>query len=123
MTITMKDGTTLPCKTATLEQGKVLVELNPEDILSYNVTAEAVGTPNDRINAMIGTTLSDSDYKELFRTVTEMLAQGDVAAPDGFIQAVIVRVATDADKDWNDDDLEIAIKGEINDMICKAYNC
>lgn len=67
--------------------------------------------------------MDDDEYKELYRAVSEKLSWLGVYAPDEFIQCIMARVHDDADTLWNIDDVTIAIRNEINEMIEKRFNC
>lgn len=58
------------------------------------------------------------DYQEMYRAVNEILYNRiGVLAPESMIDSVIARVQTDADPDWNEDDIVIGIRNELNDMM------
>lgn len=74
-------------------------------------------------NTMPKFDLKDDEYQELYRAVSERLVWLGIVAPDEFIQSVMSRVIDDAETLWNSDDVNIAIKNEINEMIEKRFHC
>ena len=59
------------------------------------------------------------DYREIYYAVSEMLTAYGLEGTDTFIEKCIDRVRHDADADWNSDDVIIAIRNTLNELIEK----
>ena len=59
------------------------------------------------------------NYWAIYRAVTDMLNAYDLLGTDTFIDECIQRVQQDADKEWNEDDVRIAIRNTLNELIEK----
>lgn len=65
----------------------------------------------------------DDDEIDLEDSVTDALRQRGLSTCDEFVKAIVERVQQDADTEWNYDDITIAIRNELNDMIHNKYIC
>lgn len=61
--------------------------------------------------------VNKENYEDLFKSITDILNRFDILSTDGFVKAIAQRVIDDADDLWNGDDIRIAIRNELNEMI------
>ena len=61
------------------------------------------------------------EYWKIYRAVCDLLRSFDVIGTDTFISRCVERVQQDADKDWNEDDVRIAIRNQLNEVIEKFF--
>ena len=59
------------------------------------------------------------NYWTIYRAVTDMLQSYGLIGTDMLISSCIERVKQDADADWNEDDVRIAIQNTLNEIIEK----
>ncbi len=59
------------------------------------------------------------NYWEIYRAVTEIAHNYGLNGTDRFISECVQRVQQDADDDWNEDDVRIAIRNTLNELIEK----
>jgi len=60
-----------------------------------------------------------NEYWGIYKAVTDMLNSHDLLGTDAFIDECVRRVREDADENWNEDDVRIAIRNVINGLIEK----
>ena len=58
-------------------------------------------------------------YREIYCAVSEMLTAYGLEGTDEFIGRCVDRVRYDADVEWNEDDVRIAIRNTLNELIEK----
>ena len=56
-------------------------------------------------------------YWAIYRAVADMLPSYELMGTDAFIGKCVERVQQDADEDWNEDDVRIAIQNTLNEII------
>ena len=61
-------------------------------------------------------------YWEIYRAVMDILTSYGLVGSDEFISDCVKRVEQDADEDWNEDDVRIAIRNALNELIEKFNN-
>ena len=62
----------------------------------------------------------DKQYWEIYRAVSELLAEYfNLCGTDTFIHECVLRVQQDADTDWTSDDVKLAIRNQLNELIEK----
>lgn len=61
------------------------------------------------------------NYWAIYKAVSEMLTAYGLIGTDSFIDEIIHRVDEDADADWNEDDVRIAIRNALNELIEKNF--
>ena len=59
------------------------------------------------------------NYWEIYEAVDDMIRSCGLSGTEKFISACVERVEQDADVDWNEDDVRIAIRNQLNEMIEK----
>jgi len=60
------------------------------------------------------------EYWEIYRAVSGMLTEYfNLCGTDAFIHECVCRVQQDADDEWTSDDVRIAIRNQLNEMIEK----
>ena len=67
------------------------------------------------------TSKQDKEYWEIYDAVTEIMHDHDLLGTDAFISKCVERVQQNADKDWNADDVRIAIRNTLNEVIEKIF--
>ena len=63
--------------------------------------------------------LDQKGYWAIYRRVQELTGLDNLETTDRFISNVVCRVEETADDEWNDDDVRISIRNELNDLIQK----
>ena len=61
--------------------------------------------------------MSDLEYWAIYRAVVEMLHSYNLFCNDSFVHNCVIRVQEDAGEEWNSDDVRIAIRNAINDLM------
>ena len=61
--------------------------------------------------------MSSRNYFAIYRAIADMLHSSGLTGTDAFICKCIKRVQEDADEDWNEFDVKIAITNELNETI------
>ena len=59
------------------------------------------------------------EYWRIYKAVADMMSAYGLIGTDKFISECVNRVAQDADTNWNEDDVRIAIRNTLNEMIEK----
>lgn len=59
------------------------------------------------------------EYWKILNAVQEITGLDDLRTTDKFLDNVVERVMQDAGEDWNADDIRIAIRNELNELIEK----
>ena len=59
------------------------------------------------------------NYWAIYKAVDDMIRSYGLSGTEKFISTCVERVEQDADKDWNEDDVRIAIRNQLNEMIEK----
>ena len=57
------------------------------------------------------------EYWAIYKSVMDMLRSYDLLGDDKFIHKCVMRVEEDADDNWNEDDVRIAIRNTLNELI------
>ena len=57
------------------------------------------------------------EYWAMYRAVCDMLDAHDLCGNDTFINDCVQRIWHDADSEWNSDDVRIAIRNALNELI------
>ena len=57
------------------------------------------------------------EYWKIYRAVSEILHNYGLTCADSLISRCVERVQQDADAEWNEDDVRIAIRNELNNII------
>ena len=57
------------------------------------------------------------EYWEIYSAVSEILHNYGLTCNDSFVSRCVERVQHDADAEWNSDDVRIAIRNELNQII------
>lgn len=61
------------------------------------------------------------NYWKIYHAVVSVLVGYQLIGTDAFIGECVRRVQEDADADWNEDDVRIAVRNTLNDMIEKNF--
>lgn len=77
--------------------------------------------PLKGMKGALNANMCDPEYPNMYRAVAEYLHSMGITGTDAFIESVIHRIRDDADEDWNNDDVAIAIQNELNAAIEKLY--
>lgn len=59
------------------------------------------------------------EYWAIYKAVMDMMPTYGLIGTDKFIGACVERIQQDASKDWNEDDVRIAIRNTLNELIEK----
>ena len=57
------------------------------------------------------------NYWAIYKAVDDMIRSYGLSGTEKFISACIERVEQDADVDWNEDDVRIAIQNTLNELL------
>lgn len=60
-----------------------------------------------------------ANYWRIYASVSDMMHSYGLTGTDSFISRCVERVRQDADEDWNEDDVRIAIQNALNELIEK----
>ena len=60
------------------------------------------------------------EYWRIYNAVADMMGSYGLVGTDKFISECVNRVAQDADNDWDEDDVRIAILNVLNEIIEKS---
>lgn len=61
------------------------------------------------------------EYWEIYNAVSEILNGYGLCGTDAFIGECVIRIQLDAGHDWNEDDVRIAIRNALNEIIEKNF--
>lgn len=57
------------------------------------------------------------NYWAIYKAVDDMIRSYGLSGTEKFISACVERVEQDADVDWNEDDVRIAIRNTLNELL------
>lgn len=61
------------------------------------------------------------NYWAIYHSVVSILTSFQLIGTDAFISECVRRVEQDADVNWNEDDVKIAVRNVLNEMIEKNF--